>query len=135
MTKEENTAWVKALSPGDTVIYKSWGDDISPATVLKVTPSGIVRTDKGSFNQSSWTGDITGYGKTIGRIVPATDELMEEARKQEEKRKEEQRKKNTIREAQSLVFRLYEKRFDFDYPTAERIIEALGKVFDEERKN
>ena len=131
MTKEENTAWVKALSPGDTVIYKGWGDDISPATVLKITPSGIVRTDKGSFNQSSWTGDITGYGKTSGRIVPATDELMEEARKRKEKRKEEQRKKNTIQKARSLVCRLYGKRFDFDYPTAERIIEAFGDVFDE----
>lgn len=131
MTKEENTAWVKALSPGDTVIYRGWGDDISPATVLKITPSGIVRTDKGSFNQSSWAGDITGYGKTSGRIVPATDELMEEARKRKEKRKEEQRKKNTIQKAQSLVYRLYEKRFDFDYPTAERIIEAFGDVFDE----
>lgn len=131
MSKEESAAWVKSLKPGDVAIYKGWGDDISPATVLKITPSGIVRTDKGSFNQSSWTGDITGYGKTSGRIIPATDELMEEARKQKEKRKEEQRKKNTIQKARSLVCRLYGKRFDFDYPTAERIIEAFGDVFDE----
>lgn len=135
MTKEENAAWVESLKPGDVVIYKDWGDNISPTTVLKVTPTGIVRTDKGSFNQSSWTGDITGYGKTSGRIVPATVELLEEAKRQEEKRKEDQRKKNTIRKAQSLVCRLYEKRIDFDYPTAERIIEALGKVLDEERKD
>ena len=135
MTKEENTAWVKSLKHGEMVIYKGWGDDISPATVLRITPSGIVRTDKGSFNQSSWTGDITGYGKTSGRIVPATDELLEEARNQEEKRKEEKHRTDTIRKAQSLVFRLYEKSFDFDYPTAERIIDALGRVLDEESKN
>ena len=132
MTKEENEAWVKSLSPGDTVIYKDWGDYIFPATVLKITPSGIVRTDKGSFNQSSWTGDITGYGKTHGRIIPATDDLLEKAKIQEDERKEENRKKNTIQKARSLVCSLYERRFYFDYSTAERIIEAIGTVFDEE---
>ena len=68
MTKEESLAWVKSLKPGDIVIYSGFGvaGRIQTAKVEKVTPSGIVRTNRGSFKESpwSWSGRVGGYGKT-----------------------------------------------------------------------
>ena len=73
MTKEESLAWVKSLKPGDIVIYSGFGvaGRIQTAKVEKVTPSGIVRTNRGSFKESpwSWSGRVGGYGKTLERLA------------------------------------------------------------------
>lgn len=87
MTREETLAWAKSLKQGDKVI-KVTGiieKHYYVLEVLRVTPSGIVRTTNGeSYYQNSWNSAIVGRGYTIGEIIPVTDELLEKANMEEE---------------------------------------------------
>lgn len=100
MTREETLAWAKSLKPGDVVIWSRYGGYYRALTVQKVTPTGIVKTeDDMSFAQTSWCSDISGRGRTFGKIIPATDELLAEAKKQEADREVERRKKETVQKS------------------------------------
>lgn len=102
MTREEAQAWVASLKPGDVVIHKQWNNYLSKLTVTKVTPSGIIRTDKDvSFKLSSWSNLVRERGSGISEIVPATDDLLQEVERQDEQRWEEMDRKRTIRWAVS----------------------------------
>lgn len=99
MTREQALEWAKSLKPGDVIVQVDWRD-LYALTVEKVTPTGIVKTVGGkSFFQNSWYSDIVGRGTTTGHIVPATDELLAEARKQEADREVERRKAETVQKA------------------------------------
>ena len=130
MTKKESLEWMKSLKPGDTVIYKDLNRRIISATVEKVTPSGIVRTNRGSFKEStwSWSGNIGGYGKTVGEIIPLTEELLAEAVRQRAEEAVMQKKRDTIRKAQNIIFELYNNRFKLDYAEAVKVIRALEGI-------
>lgn len=99
MTREETLAWAKSLKPGDVVIHKVCGE-LCALTVKNVTPTWIVKTNDGkSFAQTSWGDSLNGRGRTFGEIVPATEELLAEARKQESDRKEKRRMAETVQKA------------------------------------
>ena len=131
MTKEESLTWVKSLKPGDIVIYSGFGaaGRIQTAKVEKVTPSGIVRTNRGSFKESpwSWSGRVGGYGKTPGEISPPTAELLIEAELQEAEDAAEKKRRDTIYKARNLISELYYNRFRIDYDTAVEIIKVLER--------
>ena len=105
----------KAVKPGDIVIYSGFGvaGRIQTAKVEKVTPSGIVRTNRGSFKESpwSWSGRVGGYGKTPGEISPPTAELLIEAELQEAEDAAEKKRRDTIYKARNLISELYYNRF------------------------
>lgn len=131
MTKEESLAWVKSLKPGDVVIYKGLCSNLRPATVEKITPSGIVRTNRGSFKESTWSrsGRVVSYGKTAsGEIIPQTEELLAEAERQEAEEAAMQKRRDTIRKAQNMIFGLYNNRFNLDYSKAVKVIRALEEM-------
>ena len=131
MEREETEKWVQSLKPGDIVVNLcGWGNqDVTVATVKKVTPSGIVRTDKGSFKQSNWgSGAVISYGGLSGKIAPATEDLLAEARKQDAERAEAHRKQRTIHKAQRLVRELYEKSSEMTFEDAVKVIHFIEEV-------
>lgn len=99
MTREENLAWAKSLKPGDVVIHVDW-HDVYALTVEKVTPTGIVKT-KGnkSFAQTSWDDRLRGRGRVCGEIVPPTQELLIEAKRQLIERQDREKRIATINRA------------------------------------
>ena len=84
MTKEDALTWVFSLKPGDKVIYTNSMHDtpVGILTVKNVTPTGIVRTEENeSFRQNHYSSSacVSGYGKSIGRIIPYDDNLAVQA--------------------------------------------------------
>ena len=90
-----NEQWELNLKPGDQVLYS---DDthMTPnkiGTVLKVTPTGIVKLENGlAFKRTKYSGThIYGYGnkgygyggRNYGELFPSTPEFIEEFHKQQ----------------------------------------------------
>lgn len=128
MTRAEMQEWALSLKPGDTVIWQGGGfhGEVSVLTVQKVTPSGIVRTDKGDFKQNSYLDDIAGRGSIWGAIVPATPELLARAKAGDEKRAEEKRVRAVIAQARDKIYDLSYGRIELTYDLAVKLLELLG---------
>lgn len=113
MTREEILAWAKSLKPGDVVIWSDCGQ-YRKLTVQKVTTTGIVKTNGYmSFAQTSWRDDLSGRGKTSGKIIPATDELLAEVEKQQKERENLNRIRRTIQAAKTRMRLIYDISYEF----------------------
>ena len=110
--REKMSNWVKSLKPGDEVIFYGFMDRPEKVlTVSKVTPSGIVRTNGGSFKQASYGSSVFRYGGGFGSILPYTEETAKKAREHEGAVKAEENKQKLIRYAKVVCYDLcYGKR-------------------------
>lgn len=115
MTREENEAWVASLKPGDVVIHKRRNNYLRLLHVKKVTPTGIIRTEEGSFKISDWSDMVRGYGSTDGDLVPATDGLISLAKKQQKEREEEKERRCTVNSAIYTARTLKTERITFEF--------------------
>ena len=127
--KEEADAWVASLIPGDKVLYIGFAgkyEDI--LEVQKVTPSGIVRTNKGSFKRPEWSASAIGYGRDTGYIVPATDDGIQQATEYINAKIAERMKNETIRSAKTLCYSVYAGAINISYDDAAKIIALLDSL-------
>lgn len=132
MTRAEMHEWALSLKPGDTVIWQGGGfhGEVSALTIRKVTPSGIVRTDKGDFKQNSYSDAIAGRGDTWGEIVPVTPELLARAKAEDEKRAEGRRVRAVIAQARDKIYDLSYGRIELTYDLAVKLLDLLGDEAD-----
>lgn len=127
MTREEWKSWAMSLKTGDIVIVKGW-HSVEVATVKKVTPTGRINTDKGVFAQTEYYDCYRGYGKTRGdELVPATQELIEQAEKQKREEEEARRKSQTIRAARNIAYKLCYGEITMKYDLAVQLLELVEK--------
>ena len=125
MTHEEAVAWVKSLKPGDKVIGYNWPN--SPCriiTVTKVTPSGIVRTDFGSYKVAQYgiTCGSFGEGGYAIKIGAYNDEDAAAALRYMEQMKEARRRNDTVRRAKVIGYAWYCGNKPLSYEQAEAIL-------------
>lgn len=97
------------------MIHRRWNNYLRLLHVKKVTPTGIIRTEEGSFKISDWGGMVIGYGSTDGDLVPATDELISLAKKQQKEREEEKERRCTVNSAVYTARTLNSKRITFEF--------------------
>lgn len=101
MNKEETKAWVNTLKPGDKVIYYgAW--NCAPAAILfvkKVTPTGIVRTENGSYKVGNYGNRCAAQGSGYGYIGPYTEADASAAKKHVAEVEEQRRQERLIRAA------------------------------------
>lgn len=131
MTKDEWKEWAMSLRPGDRVIYKNWNGVAGIAIVSKVTPTGIVRTDRGSFAQRPYFDHYIGVGKTWGNIVPLTPELEAEALDVMRREAEAKERKMTITKSGNIAYEFWISREKISYELAAELIELYDKYKEE----
>ena len=136
MTKEDALTWVFSLKRGDKVIYTNSIHDtpIGVLTVKNVTPTGIVRTEENeSFCQNRYSSSacVSGYGKSIGRIVPYDDNLAVQAAEYQRKHRIQKENEATIRRAEYLCYELSYHKRRMSLAMAKKIVQM---VEDEEKE-
>lgn len=136
MTKEDALVWVSSLKPGDKVICTNSMHDtpVAVLTIKNVTPTGIVRTEENeSFRQNRYSSSmcVSGYGHSIGRIVPYNDALADQAAEYQRKQRIRKENEATIRRAEYLCYELSYHKRKMSLAMAKKIVQM---VEDEEKE-
>lgn len=126
MNREQWAEWAKSLKPGDKIIIKN-GRSVFLDTVKKLTPAGWIVTQKhGTYSQSQWRNWYSERGG-YKEILPWTEDLEAEAKKQEEEYLREQKISRTIRAAKNIAYDWAYGKREVDYELAQKIL-ALAEV-------
>lgn len=125
MNRAEWAAWAKGLKSGDNVIVKA-RSRILVDVVKRVTPSGwIVTLRNGTYSMSKWFDYYTERGG-FKDIVPYTEELAEEAKRQKEELERQQKIDITIRRAKNIAYDWQYGNRNVDYDLACKILALAG---------
>lgn len=131
MNHEEAIAWAKSLKPGDKVIGYNWPNyPCRIITITKVTPSGIVRTDFGSYKVGTY-GTICGSfgdGGYAMKIGPYNDADAESALRFMAEVKEARRQSEVIRRAKVIGYAWYSGNKPLSYEQAEAILKLAEEA-------
>lgn len=128
-THEEMKNWASKLRPEDKVVLKLFGPRgcIDVLTVKKLTPTGRVVTDKGTYGFSKYSGYYKGYGEAIGVIVPATSESIAEAEHNKVKEERERKDCEDIRTACTIGWKIWREEVHLTPIMARELIDLYKK--------
>ena len=124
--RSEVETWISELKPGDSVVLNGSSGPSDILRVEKVTPTGIVRTNRGSYKLSKWSERVVIYGEGWGHISPVTEELRQEVTKKIEKEQENRRRTEVIRTVRSQLRSLLSGNTVLTYELAARLQEVLN---------
>ena len=116
MKNEEMKDWAMSLRPGDKVVRTNYWVDSPEAvlTVVRITPTGRIVTDQGTYMFREWSGRYVGYGAARNHIIPATPETIAVAEEFQRKEQERIHQQNVIAEAKRIVYNLFYDGMSYD---------------------
>lgn len=120
----EPKEWVKSLKPGDIVI-RQFISSVTVQTVKKITPSGIIRTDGGSYKLGPLDSCVSSYGKSLGHLRPATPKLLAEAERQKAEKQETEQRRIIINKAKGEATKLSIGTREMTYELAVALLKLL----------
>lgn len=123
-------SWIDELKPGDVLVgVDVLGDARKKVTVKKIAPSGIVRTDYGSWKASGGGCHLLAYGNYghcfLSALVQPTESLLDDVRKSEEAVRKMQAEPEKIQKAKSICEKLAWGYAHMTPEIAEVIIKAV----------
>lgn len=130
MTREETRAWALSLKPGDKVVKTKYWDKtpVDVLTVEKITKSGMVATNKGTYHMTSeWESDYKGRGNADGNIIPATPENIQMAEDYHREEEENKKKRSVIGKALEAAYDLRYGKREMTYEIAVELLELLER--------
>ena len=131
MTREQAMEWAKTLKPGDKVIVNmgSYNDfkNITVAQVKKVTPTLIIRTDKGDFSLGKYATVYRFRGNMFYTLMPTTEGLLREAESQDERRVREREMKLTVAKAKGAIDKVINRPMRYEF--ANELLSILKKEY------
>lgn len=106
---DEMKEWAGKLKPGDKVVLELLGPRgcIDVLEVERITPTGRIVTNKGTYGQSKYSGYYKGYGEAIGVIVPAINENVLKAERNKAKEEKEMKDREAVRTAGTIAWKIW----------------------------